>query len=377
MINVFQPDTGDEEAQAVKDVLASRWLGKGKLTANLEAFWAEHIGARDSQVVSTNSATEGLFQIMRMLSDRGVRDVVMPSINFIGAGNAAKSAGIKINYCDVDRRTLNARAEDIDKAMPATRPVAVVLLHYGGLPCEMTDILGVCDRPSMYLVEDAACAPSSTYHGFACGTFGHFAVWSFDAMKIITMGDGGMVYCNTPEAADGLRDRLYLGMDSASGLSGADNRWWQFASDGDGRRSITNDIAAAIGLAQLVKLARFVARRRQIHRMYNERLAAEDWIILPPDAPDGVESSHYLYWIQIDDRDDLSRYLRNKGIYTTFRYWPLHRAYGVKADCPNTERAAEHTLNLPLHTGLTDANVDTICNRVIEFGRQRTEGRFH
>jgi len=381
LINVFQPSTGHEEAQAVKRVLDSHWPGKGAKTSEFEFRWAEHIGAEPNRIVSTNSATEGLFQIMRLLADRGVRDVVMPSLNFIGAGNAALAADIRIHFCDVDRHTLNATAESIAAVMPEDRPVAVVILHYGGLPCDMTEILGVCDRRGVYLIEDAACAPASTSKGFACGTFGHFGVWSFDAMKIITTGDGGMIYCSKPDVADMLHARFYLGMDSANGLSKeVEDRWWEFnvAPDETSRRSITNDIATAIGLEQLKKLPAFVARRKAIAQIYDDRLDSLNWLYIPPATPEGDHHSHYLYWIQTEERDALAHHLRDNGIYTTFRYWPIHRAYSKGhfvpfANVPNTEWAADHTLCLPIHQGLSDEDVNYICDQVTEFGHTRTE----
>jgi dTDP-4-amino-4,6-dideoxygalactose transaminase len=375
MINVFQPSLGAEELAALEEVFRSNWIGKGKKTDQFEAAFAEHLGAGRAQIRSVTCCTEGLFQVFEILGLGAGDEVILPSVSFVGAANAVASRGARVVFCDVDPRTLNATAEHIAaKITPQTR--AVMILHYGGVPADLDPIVELTGRKGLALVEDSACSVSSRYKGKACGTFGNFSSWSFDAMKILVTGDGAMLYCRDPEAAQRAEEQIYLGLVSKSGLASAQTvkgKWWEFSISGFGRRAIMNDVTSAIGLVQLGKLQGFIARRRQVHAMYDLGLADLPWLRLPPAIPPHCESSYYFYWIQTQKeqvRDDLAVHLKDDGIYSTFRYFPLHWVgkYGCPGPLPNTERAANTTLCIPLHHSLTDAEVEHIVGSIRRFG---------
>lgn len=368
MINVFQPSLGAEELDAVRRVFSSNWVGKGQVTAQFEEAFANYIGANGGLVRSINCCTEGLFQSMTLLGIGPGDEVVLPTISFVGAANAVLSCGAKPVFCDVDERTLNTTATLLEERF-TSRTKAVLILHYGGVPCEMDAISQLLNRRGIALIEDSACSVASRYKGRMCGTFGDIGVWSFDAMKILVCGDGGMIYCRSHELARRAEELTYLGLMTKSGLASAtDNKWWQFEISCGGRRAIMNDISSAIGVEQLKKLNSFIARRREIHDRYTVALLQEDWLKVPPIFPKEYESSYYFYWIQTrpDVRDALARHLKEMGIYTTFRYYPLHwvKFYGSEISLPNAEKAAQTTLCLPLHHSLTDLEVETILHAV-------------
>lgn len=367
MINVFQPSLGAEELEAVRRVFASNWPGKGKLTAQFEEAFANHLRVPRENLRSSNSCSEGLFLSLKLLGIGPGDEVVMPSISFVASANATIERGTKPVFCDVDRRTLNATAETIEAAL-TPRTKAVMLIHYGGLPTDMDPILELLRPRGIRLIEDSACSVASVYRGRACGTLGDIGVWSFGPNKILVTGDGGMVFSADPEMARRSELELYLGMSSQSGFSNtaAASRWWEFEVASDGRRGITNDICSAIGLEQFRKLPGFIDRRRAIDRIYRRELAGLEWLSPPPEVPADCRSSHYFYWIQVAGegrRDRLAAHLRSKGIYTTFRYHPLHRVsfYGAAdLNLPCTELAAEETLLLPMHQSLSDSDVQKI-----------------
>lgn len=371
MINVFQPALGAEELDAVGRVFASNWVGKGTVTAQFEEAFAGYLGVNRTLVRSVSCCTEGLFQAMTLLRVGPGDEVVLPSIHWVGAANAIVEAGAAPVFCDVDVRTLNVTAASIEPQL-TSRTKAVLLLHYGGLPCEMDDIAGLLDHRHVALIEDSACSIASTYKGRACGTAGDIGVWSFDAMKIVVAGDGGMIYCRDAAMADQVERLVYLGLTSASGFtSTAQTRWWEQDVSCPGRRAIMNDIASAIGLEQLKKLPAFIDRRRQVHEAYDAAFAELEWLQTPPQVPPYAASSYYLYWIQMhsDIRDRLAPYLREKGIYTTFRYQPLHRVrlYGATGPLPQAEAAAETTLCIPLHQSLSVEDTDRVIEAIVGF----------
>lgn len=374
MINVFQPALGREELEAVRQVFESNWPGKGQVTDRFEEAFAQHLGTDRALVRSVNSCTEGLFMAMALLGLGPGDEVILPSISFVGAANAIVACGARPVFCDVDSRSLNCTAATLE-ACVSNRTKAVVVLHYGGVACDMEAMSDLLKRRRILLIEDNACSVASRYHGAACGTFGDVSVWSFDAMKILVTGDGGMVRCRTPELAARAERLLYLGLGSESGLKkNVQTRWWEFDVSCCGRRGILNDIASAIGLAQLRKLASFLARRKQVHEYYDHELAGLDWLTCPPPVPGGSTSSYYMYWIQTraDRRDRLATHLRRDGIYTTFRYYPLHRVpfFGADVRLPQTDRAADETLCLPLHASLSDEDLDRVVTSIRRFDRR-------
>lgn len=336
-----------------------------------EEKYAEHIKSSKDLVLTTTCCSEGLFSSMHLLDIQPGDEVILPTISFIGAGNAVCAHGAKMALCDVDPHTLNARAEDIEKVItPKTK--ALLLLHYGGIPCEMDEIMELCKKHHIKVIEDANAGVCSFYKGKAVGTIGDMGMWSFDAMKILVCGDGAMLHFNTPELRQKADRWLYFGLEAKSGYSNTvAQKWWEFDISCFGHRAIMNNITAAIALEQLKKLPAYMKRRAEIHQYYNEHLKPFSWIELPPVLPDYVETSYYFYHIQIKNgkRDEFARFLRENGIYTTYRYYPLHRVpgYGVTGDFPNADYAADHTLNIPIHQSLTDDDLELIIEKVREF----------
>lgn len=377
MINVFQPALQAEELEAVRVVFESNWIGKGRETQAFETEFAQHLNVEASRVRSASCCTEALFQAMSLLEIGPGDEVILPSCSFVGAGNAVASCGAIPVWCDVDRRTLNPRASHIEACL-SPRTKAVLITHYGGAPCEMDALAALTQEHHVTLIEDSACSVASSFRGQACGTWGAIGTWSFDAMKILVTGDGAMMCCNTPELAARAEERLYLGLSSQSGLAGGgDGKWWEFEVSGFERRAVMNDISSAIGREQLKKLPSFIAQRRKITDFYDDALGDLEWLQTPPELPSHACSSHYFYHVQTapDVRDRLAFHLRDHGIYSTFRYYPLHwveRFTAVAKLSPlglkETEIAARTTLNIPIHQSLSPSDLDHIASTIRAFG---------
>ena len=372
-ISIFQPSLGKEELNAVEEVFNSNWIGKGPKTEEFETKLAESLDTDRDKVTTTTCCTEGIFQILDYLKIGEGDEVILPSIGFVGVANAIVSRGATPVFCDVDKRTLNVASYYIMEKI-TNKTKAVILIHYGGLPCRMDAIIRLCKQNNITLIEDNACSPFSKYKGKSTGTIGDFGVWSFDAMKILVAGDCGLIHSKDASITSELKRMCYLGLMTESGLSNKiDKKWWEFNISSPSRRSIVNDITSAIGLEQLKKVKNFIGMRKKIHNMYDSKLDNLDWLKTPPKLTDDVESSYYLYWIQLENRevrDELAKYLRDRNIYTTFRYYPLHLVefYGKKDEVlPNTEEVSNTTLCLPLHQSLTFEDVDRVIKSIESF----------
>jgi aminotransferase len=375
MINVFQPELRDEELAAVKAVMSSNWTGRGKITDQFESAWAAHLGVDRERVMSVSCCTEGLFQAVVSAGVTAGDEVILTSISFVGAGNAVLAAGGRPVFADVNLRTLNPSVADIEYCMsPQTK--AVIITHYGGVPIEdIRAIAQLCRDRGVALIEDAACAPASRLpDGSACGTVGDFGVWSFDSMKMISTGDGGMIYCRDHSIMTELNLDLYLGLGTTSSISKTGDRWWEFDVARPGRRAIMNDLLSAIGLEQLKKIVSFATRRRAVAQAYTAGLTQHRWLIPPPEQLLAPTSVPYFYWVQTEPalRNRLASFLRERQVYVTFRYFPLHRLPIYNHDgrtLANSERAADSTLLLPMHQALSDADTTRVLALIDEFSR--------
>lgn len=374
MINVMQPTLGKEELDRIKEVFDSNWIGKGKLVFDFEKAYAEHLGSTQNKVLSTNCCSEGLFSSMHLCDIKAVDEVIVPTISFVGAGNAVCANGSKLVLCDVNPRTLNATPEDIEKVI-TNKTKAILLHHYGGVPCEMDRIMQLADLYGLKVIEDCAPGVCSSYKGQAIGTFGDIGMWSFDAMKILVCGDGAILHFKNPELRAKADKWLYFGLEAKSGYENSvAQKWWEFDISCYGHRAIMNNVTAAMALEQLKKLPDFMNKRANVHKMYNEGLKDLTWIDLPLPIEEDCKSSYYFYHIQLKNgkRNELARYLRERGIYTTYRYFPLHRVhyYGVNGSFPNADYAADNTLCLPMHQSLTTNEIEMIIGIIKEFGRK-------
>ncbi|SFB26079.1 aminotransferase [Amycolatopsis marina] len=378
MINMFQPQVGAEELEAVSEVFDSNWLGYGPRTKAFEEDFADHIGVPSDTVLFINSATSGLHLAMELLGIGPGDDVVLPSVSFPANAHSVAASGARPVFCDVRPRTLNPSVADIADAL-TPRTKAVMLLHYGGQPGDIVAISALCEERGIPLIEDAACAVGSSVGGTACGTFGDIGIWSFDSRKIITTGDGGMIYVRDAALARRAHRLAYHGLDERGAFAAAANephRWWDQAIQDIGRRLIGNDLTAAIGRVQLRRLPGFIERRGAIMAEYDRLLADTENILCPPRLPAGHVSTNYFYWVQLDAdlRDVVAEDLLRSGIYTTYRYPPLHKVplFGAEADLPGTDAAEVTTLLLPLHQALTDADVRRVARNLVAAVERRT-----
>ncbi|GAB2755184.1 DegT/DnrJ/EryC1/StrS family aminotransferase [Amycolatopsis magusensis] len=373
MINMFQPQVGAEELAAVAEVFENQWLGYGPQTKAFEQEFADHLGVPAETVLFINSATSGLHLAMELLNIGPGDEVVFPSVSFPANGHCVAAAGATPVFCDVRPRTLNPTVDDV-RAVLTPRTKAVMLLHYGGQPGDIVEIAELCRERGIPFIEDAACAIGSSIDGRACGTFGDIAIWSFDSRKIITTGDGGMIYVRDPQLARRAHRLAYQGLDDRGAFAAMKNdgtrRWWDQTIHEVGRRLIGNDLTAAIGRVQLGKLAGFVQRRGEIIAQYDRLLEGVPGVRRPPALPEGHVSTNYFYWVQFEDvtlRNTVAEDLLELGIYTTYRYPPLHKVplFATGVLLPGTDEAEAITLLLPLHQSLTDAEVERVASSLI------------
>lgn len=373
-----RPQLGVEEEQAVVEALRSGWIGTGPRTERFEQEFSAYVGTRHAVAVS--SCTAGLYLALHALGLGEGDEVITSPMTFPATVNAILQAGAKPVFVDVlpDRLTIDPRLLGA-AVTPRTR--AILVVHLAGWPCEMDEIRAFAEQAGLLVVEDAAHALGATYRGRRAGALGDAAVFSFYATKNITTGEGGMITTDRTELVPALRQERLHGIDfDASQRDGVSYRHWEAVSMG--WKLNLNDIAAAIGLAQLAKLDDFQARRRALDARYRLLLAGLR-AVTPLQGPQGAETSAHLFPILLQpgalrvDRDAILRGLlaENIGVGVHFRALPLHRFFRetLAADpsaTPVASDASDRILSLPLYPGMSDRDQDDVVealSRLVRF----------
>lgn len=377
-IQLFSNSLGKPELKALQKVFASRWLGYGTQSKEFESKFAQLVGAKYALGIS--SCTAGIFMSMEMLGIGKGDEVIMPTIGFVACANAVIKAGAKPIFADVDTKYFNLLPTEVERLL-TSRTKAIFLLHYGGIPAEIDKIKALLKRApqKVYLIEDSANSIKSLYKNKYCGTLGDIGLFSLDTNKVITTGTGGIMTINDDKLFYkakvtrfyGLTPTLSSGYDA---MRAKRERWWEIELEYPGNRYLINDIVSAIALEQLNRLDKHIAIREKIWHLYNQKLKGLKGITLPFDPPANTTSSYYFYWIQVKNAEEqlsMAKHLVNNGVYTTFRYYPLHLVsfYHSQVSLPNSEKIGSTTLNLPLHHNLTPQDIERVVALVKNWSR--------
>jgi perosamine synthetase len=362
-IPVFRPFSGDEEVQAVAEVLQSGWWGQGPKTVEFERRFAEFVGAE--RAVSVNSATAALHLAMAVAGVEG-GEVITTSMTFVSTNHAILYNNATPVFADVQADTLNLDPADVErKITPRTR--AIVVVHYGGYPAEINRLTELAQAHNLILIEDAAHAAGSTYYGKTIGSISPLTCFSFHPVKNLATGDGGMITLRDADWDARLRRLRWVGINKDTWVRSRDKDSagysWQYDVEELGYKYHTNDINSAIALVQLDRLPHTNARRREIAARYHEGLKDIGWLELPLQTPEGIISAQHNYVVRCNQRDTLADWLHAHRIATGMHYIPnhLHAMYKPYAvPLPVVDREWSRLLTLPLYPALSDAEVDYI-----------------
>ena len=369
-IPVFRPSYGEQEFEAVREVLASGWVGLGPKTAEFEKRFAEYLGVADA--VALNSGTAALHLAM-ILADVRDHEVITTPVTFVSTNHAILYCGGEPVFADVEPDTANIDPESVSHLV-TDRTRAVVCMHYGGRPCKMDALTAIAREHDLVLIEDAAHGCGGEWHGQKLGTIGDYGCFSFHAVKNLATGEGGMIVTDDPEEVVRLRRLRWLGITKDTWSRETFTQYsWYYTVEEVGYKYHMHDISAAIGLVQLARLADLNARRAQLAKRYDEALAGLDWIRRPVVEPDTKPAWHN-YAIQTDHRDALNLYLAERGISTGVHYIPSNRYEMYKAcrgETPVAEALWKRLLTLPLYPDLTDEDFEQVVDGIRAFGREQ------
>jgi dTDP-4-amino-4,6-dideoxygalactose transaminase len=372
---IFGSPIIDKEAiDAVTRTLETGWIGTGPRVHEFEAAFAKYVGAEHA--LATSSCTAALHLAM-VASGIGPGDeVITTPMTFCATANSIIHTGATPVFADCEFDTMNIDPAAIEAAI-TPRTKAIVPVHFAGRPVDIDAITAIAKKHKLLVIEDAAHAIESAFHGKKVGAISDLTCFSFYATKNMTTAEGGMVTTNNPELAK--RIRIF----GLHGLSA--DAWNRFSDKGykhydvvfPGFKYNLTDMAASLGLVQLPRLGKWLERREAIWNLYQDAFKGLPVTLPAEPAPNTVHGRH-LYTILIGDdapvsRDEFLGEMHKRRIGTGVHYRALHahpyykERWGFTPDhFPNAYRIGERTVSLPLAPKLTTGDTDRVVTAVRE-----------
>lgn len=365
MIPVMKPWLGAEETEAVAEAVASGWIAQGPRVAQFEVAFAQAMQTKEAVAVS--SCTTALHLSLLVAGVGPGDEVVVPSLSFIATANAVRYVGATPVFADVDPSTQNLTAETIEPVLTG-RTRAVVLVDQGGIPADLAEVTRLVSARGIAVVEDAACAAGSTLRGQPVGSQATLAAYSFHPRKLLTTGEGGMITTSDEGLAARLRRLREHGMDSSAAARHQSRQpvIEQYVEVGFNYRM--TDIQAAIGIVQLSKLERMVARRRELAERYHRLLGDMPGIMTAADPGYGT-TNYQSFWVALPEwfpasRNEVLKALAEGGVSARRGIMAAHLEPAYRnhphVPLPVTERLTSTSLILPLFHQMTEEEQETV-----------------
>ena len=374
LLPFHQASIGEEEVKEIIQTLNSGWLTTGQKTRLFEKTFADYIGCKHA--IGLNSCTAGLHLSLVVSGVSSGDEVITSPITFPATTNVIVHQNAKPVFVDVEPETLNINCSEIESKINNSTK-AILPVHFAGHSCDMDTIISLAQKHNLTVIEDAAHALESKYHGNKIGAIGNFTAFSFYATKNITTGEGGMLTTNDDNYADKLR------ILSLHGIS--KNAWKRYGKEGfqhwellmPGYKYNMFDVQASLGIHQIKKVESFLNRRVQIVKKYNDAFEKTEEIqLLKPES--NIKHAHHLYVIVIKtenlkvSRDEVLNEIQKRGIGVAVHFRSLHlqpffkQHFNYKKGMfPQAEYLSDRVISLPLYPKMTDEDVSRVIETVL------------
>lgn len=365
----------DDDVAAVSETLRSGWLTTGEKTRQFEAAVAKTCGV--PYALAVNSGTAALHLALEALGISAGDEVLLPTYTFAATGEVVSYLRATPVLVDSDEDGFNMNLADARKRLsPKTK--AIIVVHIAGLPCDLPAFAAFAREAGIALIEDAAHALPGSYDGAGVGQLSDAAALSFYATKNITTGEGGMLLTKHKNVDERARVMCLHGISKDAWKRYTAEGSWRYDIQSAGYKYNMTDIASALGLSQLSKSERMLARRSEIATRYDTAFSGIPSLILPPRDPRALNSWHlYILRLQEDrltiGRDRFIEALKAEGILSSVHFIPLHfhshyiKSFNVhEGEFPNAERHFRGAVSLPLYPKMSDADVSDVIAAVLK-----------
>lgn len=372
-----RPDISDFEINRVVEVVKSGWWTTGPVVTEFENKFSTYLqDQKKLYTVGLNSCTSAMHLALRALEIGPGDEVILPSWTFVATAHVVEWVGAKPVFCDIEENTLNI---DIQKAseLVTTYTKAIIPVHMAGYPCEMEALHSLARKHDLKVIEDAAHAIGTEYHGRKIGNFSDVTCFSFYATKNLAMGEGGAAVSKNRDLIEKIRKLSYFGINKEAFKRYSKAGTWFYDIEETGYKNNLDSMHAALGLAQLDRLDVMNMKRRNIADRYRKGLSNK--IVLPWDDAENFHIYH-LFAIRVNEkhirREDLMEELKKRNIGTSVHFIPLHLHTHYSKNNPNNNfpvanRVYKNVLSIPMFSSMTDEDVEYVIeniNEIVENG---------
>ena len=365
-IVMFYPHVSELAKSLVMETLDSRWIGQGPKVKLFEEDFSKKFGS-SSPAIAVGSGTDALHLSYMLANLEPGDEVIAPVFTCTATNIPFLYMGVKINFADIDPGTMNIDVSHVRQLMNQNVK-AIVCVHYGGLPCDMDELQLIADEWGVPIIEDAAHAVGAKYKGVNVGSISDFTMFSFQAIKHITTGDGGMLIIKNKDLVDKAERIRWFGIDRKSKQAGI----WENDITEVGYKYQMTDIAAAMGIASLSEFDEQSKLRKELFETYEVELANCDRLKVVGGGFSDREHAAWLFTVLVEDRYTLQQKLRENGIESNqvhFRNdrYSIFNEFTEGKSFPNMDKLEDNYLVLPLHTKMSKDDVKRVC-KVIKVG---------
>ena len=365
-IVLFYPHVSALAKSAVMETLDSRWIGQGPKVKIFEENFSKKF-ASNLPAIAVGSGTDALHLSYMLAGLKPGDEVIAPLFTCTATNIPFLYMGIKINFADVDINTMNMDTNHVRQLM-SDKVKAIICVHYGGLPCDMDELQSIANEWNIPIIEDAAHAVGAKYKGTDIGSISDFTMFSFQAIKHITTGDGGMLIIKDKELVDKAERIRWFGIDRKSKQAGI----WENDITEIGYKYQMTDIAAAMGIASLSEFDDQSQIRKSLFQVYEEELVGCERLRIIGSGYKDREHAAWLFTVIVEERYKLQEKLRDNNIESNqvhFRNdrYSIFKEFTNGKVFPNMDKIEDDYLVLPLHTKMTVEDAKRVC-RVIKSG---------
>jgi len=364
-VQLFKLNYDEREASAVADIVRSGWITMGEKCREFEKQFGSFLGD-GTKATAVANGTAALHLALLALGIGADDEVIVPSLTFVADINTVMLVGATPVLADcTSLEDWNIDPADIErKITPRTK--AVVIVHYGGYPCNMAAITSLCRQYNVKLIEDCAHAPGATYRGRSVGSFGDVGCFSFFSNKNLSVGEGGMVTTLSPDTD---REVKYLRSHGMTTLTLDRHRGRAISYDvvRPGLNYRLDEMRAALGLIQLAKLDEAHRQRRCITERYMHAFRDIEGLILPFSNVQEMRPVYHIFPVLLPERCDrlsVIEALKQDGVQSSIHYPAFQEFTAYKGTdlctTPTANEISRRCLTLPLYPTMTDAEIETV-----------------
>ena len=366
-IVLFYPHIPKNSLKSLEKTLSTRWIGQGPMVDRFEKKLSKDF-ANNLSVISTGSGTDALHLAYLLANIKKDDEVIAPVFTCTATNIPLLYIGAKIKFADLDKKTMNISVKSVRRLI-TKKTKAIICVHYGGLPCDLKELQELASKLKIPLIEDAAHALGAEYNNKKIGSVSDFTIFSFQAIKHITTGDGGALCIKNNKLLEKAKRLRWFGIDRKKKQLGI----WENDIKEIGYKYQLSDLGATLGYESLLEFKKILKHRRDIYQIYLDELQKNKNIICVHEESKIKKHAAWFFTILTDQKDFLQKKLRSRGIETNqvhFRNdkYSIFKQFVKNSSFPNMDYIEDKYLVLPVHTKMSlkdAARVAKEINRIL------------